>query len=1136
METETLSSYEQSQDKHVLDESMDVNIPRNEDEESDSHESREISEENSVIQHKKMVDDNTGFKELASCDSLENKEIESNDCDQSCTNSEEDYLENKLDSDIDNEDEQLDEGKEIVEGEETNKSLNEDSEHNTDKLEDVDNYDEEEKKCNEENELLNDEERDLDRYSSNDGEKESLNDEEKDSLNDEEKDSLNNEEKDSLNNEEKDQLTDEEKDPLNDEENGIERVLLNDMEKDLLDEENQKNDPLGEENQKDENSHDVEENQKVSESLNENKGDSDPMNDETDGDPLYCKDKTQEDGQIENEGEKEKGPTADGKINSINEVDSEKIVPSIDENNEKEKTEDEKMNETKGENNENQLQEKNSEETVDEIEYEKNRDVIKDCPLLKETLTKLKNDEQQKEADGENGLEDMDMDEDFDPSLLCPDIAMEVDEAPVITNSDNVPNEGNKSPLLYEPIFSTYVDEMTGAEVSFNLTPEEQQLRLQSYGEGNPIQYSKIHCTACNVHLGSALDGQSNRFVHPLLKVLICKDCYHFYTSGEFEKDEDGSELYCLLNVLGTKTIFFQILEMCPYQLWRRKLAEIRDSDDWYCFRCNPSQLTPLRVHCAEFMEYVRREISRAATLENATTFMTTDFTQCCLSQKKKYTEPLPNEPKKKKRKSSVDPDYDPFREQDSPQPSTSGVKPQTAEAIGPVTKPVPILPRPLDPNHNAGVVTQVTSSNTLFKVGNTTFRPRSSTFCQPRPRNNKLCTVYLQHTNAILIFFPAVRPSSGPGYIKIMPGGIRVTPTTTRAQTYVSSSSIRPQPSFNQRLPRPVGNASSQMKHEWFEKTVRAAARVNSNLSYTLTQLNRAQATAASVEALAVVHNKLQEILSTSINSLIQIRKNLRTEFIAGIKNIRFPSNKPPQPQPSTSSQDDDVIFVSPTPSPVPPPVMPTIGMPPLSSLHLPPSVSLTKRTSTAGPSNVSDPIPSTSKNVMNEKPKVFLRVKSLTALQNVPSECITIPDDPLPPPPPLTPLQQKQDVTLLDDSAEKNGIQIKNVTSVVEIDPLQNDIDGNLQNVKEKLQNNTDENGITNGAKQSHNEESPIEADKDSKEVKYDLIMSYNLKDQPSPELKKMLSTKVYIKRSEEIDELVKNTFGLVNGNASE
>lgn len=29
---------------------------------------------------------------------------------------------------------------------------------------------------------------------------------------------------------------------------------------------------------------------------------------------------------------------------------------------------------------------------------------------------------------------------------------------------DNIPADGSKSPLLYDPVYSTYVDEMTGAE------------------------------------------------------------------------------------------------------------------------------------------------------------------------------------------------------------------------------------------------------------------------------------------------------------------------------------------------------------------------------------------------------------------------------------------------------------------------------------------------------------------------------------------------------------------------------------------------------------------------------------------------------------------------------------------------
>lgn len=63
---------------------------------------------------------------------------------------------------------------------------------------------------------------------------------------------------------------------------------------------------------------------------------------------------------------------------------------------------------------------------------------------------------------------------------------------------------------------------------------------------GEPaVQFQRLHCTACNVHLGSAPIGYFNRYIHPLLKVLLCKPCYDFYCSGEFDKDEDGSEMYC---------------------------------------------------------------------------------------------------------------------------------------------------------------------------------------------------------------------------------------------------------------------------------------------------------------------------------------------------------------------------------------------------------------------------------------------------------------------------------------------------------------------------------------------------------------------------------------------------------------
>lgn len=181
---------------------------------------------------------------------------------------------------------------------------------------------------------------------------------------------------------------------------------------------------------------------------------------------------------------------------------------------------------------------------------------------------------------------------------------------------------------------------------------------------------------------------------------------------------------------------------------------------------------------------------------------------------------------------------------------------------------------------------------------------------------------------------------------------------------------------------PRPFGY---RLQHEWFEKTVRASAKVNSNLSFTLTQLGKAQARASTVESLAVVHNKLQEILSTSINSLIQIRKNLRTEFIAGIKNIKFPL-KEPQQEVAPPPADDDCVIVADTNEPstsVPPPLVP---------LALPSTLApiATIKSITPSTSKPKDTLAKTDNGV---KPKGFIKVKSFSDLQM--KDCITIPDD---------------------------------------------------------------------------------------------------------------------------------------------
>lgn len=59
------------------------------------------------------------------------------------------------------------------------------------------------------------------------------------------------------------------------------------------------------------------------------------------------------------------------------------------------------------------------------------------------------------------------------------------------------------------------------------------------------VKQARLHCTACDKHLG-LLTRHTNRYrMHPLLRSLVCISCQDFYNSGEFEKGEDGSELYC---------------------------------------------------------------------------------------------------------------------------------------------------------------------------------------------------------------------------------------------------------------------------------------------------------------------------------------------------------------------------------------------------------------------------------------------------------------------------------------------------------------------------------------------------------------------------------------------------------------
>ncbi|XP_045478620.1 uncharacterized protein LOC123683775 isoform X2 [Harmonia axyridis] len=742
-----------------------------------------------------------------------------------------------------------------------------------------------------------------------------------------------------------------------------------------------------------------------------------------------------------------------------------------------------------------------------------------------------------------------DEDDDFNPLLLCPDISMDVEESPVLTGSTETSQmtDTADSNSLFAPLFSTFVDEMTGAEISFNLTTEEQQLRGRLYGPNNPIQFTKIHCTACNVHLGSALAGQTNRFVHPLLKVLICKECYHFYTSGEFEKDEDGSELYCRWcgqggQVLCCTMCEFVFCKKCiRINFGRKKLTQVRDSDDWKCFRCDMSQLKALRAMCVEFFEYIRRETARAASYTD-TDIVNKDHTNCCQGQNKKRSLESDKETEKevvrrpkRRRNEEEDPDYNPYVKEDddvasSSLPSTSGVK-----AAANVSKPILIH------GDAAKIQNEMKFSNQspppTVRIGNTVLNVKG------------LGTLSPVNMPPLVSRNTAIRTPVQQTYIKPKPA---FTPRSSHPQTPNPRPAVTPNVHIRTPVKPPL------MKHEWFEKTVRAAARVNSNLSYTLTQLNKAQSSASSVEQLAVVHNKLQEILSSSINSLIQIRKNLRTEFIAGIKTIRFP------PKQAVDPNDDDVIIVNTETS--------TSNSTQNNKMSMPAPSQNTAKRLMKQKSTVNSSTPTTTAN--NTPSKGYLKVRSFSQLQSVSSECITIPDDDPPPNPEPIVVEVSEDV--LQESARKDNNdkeavketekktdekdknearqekdkskdvgdkdKVKKKSSIETSQEEGNNTKDEENNTKDKenedecVQNGEktdkdktekEENSKTNNCESNGKEKDSNDSEKCNGEVKVKTEPEehcYNVNDNPTPKIRRMLSVKVNLKKTPVIENLVK------------
>ncbi|KYM76775.1 Transcriptional regulator ATRX [Atta colombica] len=384
-------------------------------------------------------------------------------------------------------------------------------------------------------------------------------------------------------------------------------------------------------------------------------------------------------------------------------------------------------------------------------------------------------------------------------------------------------------------------NDQTSSVTSMALAPfsqEESNYHKLIFGNDiASVRFRRIHCTACDVHIGSAPAQAHNMFEHPVLRTLLCSSCRDFYGDGCFEQGDDATDMFCRWCANGgnlyccsycSNTFCYKCIRRNFSSLVRKK---IEADEKWKCFVCHPSDLYNARAVCWALLQHVqtvKRILSQDKKMssQEIEEKMNLDESTCC-----------PRRSKRKRRRLESNSE----EEDETYSPKANGIpghikrkqlrrfRPMVQNGI--VTKgtqftnrmPIPIRPRPT--TFLTGQSFNAESAKSVVSHKNSTVTPSESIVLSSpsviNTSNTSLPSRFdpnaLQQQSSPLYRTSFMNPSGSTAYIQtpipmnriILPPQAQSQPQLTyqpqQASSYQSSQSLQSSPNTMVSIPNPV-------------------------------------------------------------------------------------------------------------------------------------------------------------------------------------------------------------------------------------------------------------------------------------------------------------------------------------------